>query len=304
MDNKNETTALYAGYDQFAQQYEAAYRAFAATYELRTPKPIMPRHRLTNAGVLVALGVMLIAQVIVSGSRTIREFGDVGYPAFVMLELGMVVFAFIRTSRSYANSNARRASVAWWINAGLVLSFAVLLSGNIDAALSSKGIELPGAVNVIIQLAIAISAPVLAFITGDVFGMYAAMATHERRAETERYQAEARVWSEGMARSWQSQKAQWGVKIEVVREPVRVGHALPDNVSAVRPVDEIMDSGRTSGQGYTKRMDARTQVWTWLDANPSDAVLNVRELADKIGVGKSTVASTLREWRQSQEVQS
>lgn len=303
MDNKNETTALYAGYDLFAQQYEAAYRAFAATYELRTPKPIMPRRRLTNAGVLVALGAMLIAQVIVSGSRTIREFGDVGYPAFVMLELGMVVFAFIRTSRSYANSNARRASVAWWINAGLVLSFAVLLSGNIDAALSSKGIELPGAVNVVIQLAIAISAPVLAFITGDVFGMYAAMATHERRAETERYQTEARVWSEGMARSWQSQKAQWGVKIEVVREPIRILPDISNGTSNGTSIGNTLPA--KSSAGHSKVPDASKRVREYFSENP-DAIYNFqwKDIVDATGAQKSTVYAVRKQIMEDAGVQS
>lgn len=292
-ENKQLT---YAGYDEFAQQYEAAYRAFAATYELRTPRPELPRRRLENVGVLLALAIMLIAQVWVSGSRTIVEFGDVGFAAFMMLELGMVSYAFIRTSRRY--DEKRKAEVMRWINAGLLLSFIVLLSGNIDATLRQKNIHLPEEINIAIQLAIAVSAPLLAFITGDVLGMYSAATTNQRRAEKQRYDTAVAAWSEGLAKSWKSQKSRWGVQIEVVREPVRIRPELPDRASAVRPSDMDTDGhGHGTGYGYSKRTDARTQVWTYLKQNPDAADLPVRELAEMIGVGKSTAAEVLRDWR-------
>lgn len=293
---KNNQLTAYAGYDEFAQQYEAAYRAFAATYELRTPRPEKPRRRLDNFGVLLALAVMLLAQVIVSGSRTIKEFGEVGGAAFIMLEVGMVTFAFIRTSRDYDES--RHETVLRWVGAGLLISFMVLLSGNIDATLKSKSIHLPDWVNVAIQLAIAVSAPVLAFITGDVLGMYGAMQSYKQRKALEKFEAAYKDWSGGLTRAWNSQKAQWGVKIEVMREPVRIRPELPEYSSAVRPSDTDTDGrGHATGYGYSKRTDARTQVWTYLDEHPEAADMPVRELAEVIGVGKSTAAEVLRNWR-------
>lgn len=300
MGEKNNQLTAYAGYDEFAQQYEAAYRAFATTYELRMPRPVAPRRHISNVGVLVALAVMLIAQVIVSGSRTIKEFGDVGVAAFIMLELGMVAFAFIRTSRNYTPD--RKRFVMRWVEVGLVISFLVLLSGNIDATLKSKDIHLPGMVNLIIQLAIAVSAPVLAFITGDVLGMYGAMQAYERKEARMKYEQAAAEWGAGLARAWNAQKKQWGVKIEVQREPVRIRPELPATSSAVRPADMDTDGrGHGTGYGYSKRTDARTQVWTYLDENPQAADMPVRELAEVVGVGKSTVAEVLRDWRTNHE---
>lgn len=296
MGEQDKQLTAYAGYDEFAQQYAAAYNAFSATYELRMPRPVAPRRHISNVGVLFALAIMLIAQVIVSGSRTIKEFGEVGVAAFIMLELGMVAFAFIRTSRNYTPD--RKRFVMRWVEVGLVISFLVLLSGNIDATLKSKDIHLPDTVNLIIQLAIAVSAPVLAFITGDVLGMYGAMQAYERKEAMAKYDQAFKEWGVGLANSWKSQKAQWGVKIEVLREPVRIRPELPDHTSAVRPSDMDADGrGHGTGYGYSKRTDARTQVWTYLDGNPDSADMPVRELAEIIGVGKSTVAAVLRDWR-------
>ena len=268
MSEKDKQLTAYAGYDEFAQQYEAAYRAFAATYELRTPRPEKPKRRWDNAGVLLALAVMLLAQVIVSGSRTIKEFGEVGGAAFVMLEVGMVTFAFIRTSRDYDES--RHVTVLRWVGAGLLISFMVLLSGNIDATLKSKSIHLPDWVNVAIQLAIAVSAPVLAFITGDVLGMYVAMQSYKQRKAQEKYEEDYKEWGVGLANSWKSQKSQWGVKIEVQREPVRIHsqRSLPEYANEQgEQYSDIHSRERSvnAANGYRKNMNASDLIREFLN---------------------------------------
>lgn len=58
--------------------------------------------------------------------------------------------------------------------------------------------------------------------------------------------------------------------------------------------------GHATGMGYTKRTDARTRVWEYLNENPEAADMTVRDLAETIGVGKSTVSDVVREWRAGQ----
>lgn len=293
------TVAAYAGYSEFADQYEAAYTAFRATYELRNPQPAEPPRTARNLGTIIALVIMLVASVIVSGSRTIYEFGGglLGFAGFVMLDITMISYAFIRTSRNYSAEKHR--ALQSWINGGLGLSFVVLMSANVDAVLSSQ-YQLPVWVDVVISLLLALSAPVLSFITGDVLGSLSVENRQQARKATDEYAAAVAAWQAGLNNAWNAQKAKWGVQIEVVREPVRVGTPQLDSASAVRPLDTDMDGrGHGTGQGYNKRTDARTLVWTYLNEHPEAADKPVRELAEVIGAGKSTVAEELKKWRAS-----
>lgn len=50
-----------------------------------------------------------------------------------------------------------------------------------------------------------------------------------------------------------------------------------------------------SGQGYTKKMDARAILTQYLQENPEAAKLSTRALAEASGVSKSTVANVMKE---------
>lgn len=61
--------------------------------------------------------------------------------------------------------------------------------------------------------------------------------------------------------------------------------------------------GHGTGQGYTKQMDARTRVRAFLSENPEAADYSVRQLADAAGVGKTTAADELNDWKASRNGQ-
>lgn len=67
-----------------------------------------------------------------------------------------------------------------------------------------------------------------------------------------------------------------------------------DSVRTEQQADNLLDrdrrDGHNTGQGYTKRMDARELVWTYLEDNPDAAEWTVRDLASAVGVGKTTAA--------------
>jgi hypothetical protein len=68
---------------------------------------------------------------------------------------------------------------------------------------------------------------------------------------------------------------------------------------SVRSVRMDADNGQASSQGYNRTSDAKEVVRSHLEANPEDFALSVRDLASKLGVGKSTVADARREMQPS-----
>jgi len=310
-------------YDEMATRHNAAYAAFRTIYEAKSPAPTMPTVERDSIFVPIALVVMIVASVIVSGSRTIIEFGGglVGVSAFVMLEGAIVAYAFFHTRTDFQES--RINDVRKLAKIGLVLAFAVAVAANIHAVLKERGVDVDGRVNTVILIAVAISAPALAFISGDIMALETLRNSHKTRRVKEAHQKALTEWMDGLNTAWTREKSRWGVKIEVSRADSPTMDS-PQLSSAVRPADMDTDTdgrnystgqgynkrtdartadmdtdGRnySTGQGYNKRTDARTAIWAHLEQNPPDAELKVRELAEKIGVGKSTVAEVLKEYR-------
>lgn len=289
----------YQAYDHFVEQHEAAYAAFKAIYVQKSPPPERQKAKREHIISLIALGFLVSASVIVSGSRTIAEFGGgvVGASAFVMLELGIVTYAYVRTNSSDLETN--RENVLKLLKRGLWLAFLVALAANLHHTLKGEGFQ-SEIVDVVIAGLLAIGAPTLALISGDVAAMLVAMDRASQREADALYDQALADWKDSLNASWNANKSRWGIRIEVEPEPVRLSsadgqtRALPADV---RPSDQADGRGHATGQGYNKRTDARTTVQAHFDAHPEDVNLTVREIAEKLGVGKTTVADVLRENR-------
>lgn len=283
-------------YDEFAVKHEAAYAAFRRIHESKNPQPIMDtvERDIVSLIIVIALTIVSVASIIVSSSRTVEEFGGgtIGATAFVMIEGGIMAYAFFRARRTASKERLQR-TVAW-ATAGLILTFIVGLGANVDATLRHKGIDIPSEVNLFINLLVAISAPSLAFISSDVLSIEL-MATEIKRREARlKYIAEMKEWQDGLNRSWNTQQAKWGV----VFQPADDGRADADKplLSALSAADgQRTDSGHGYGVGYQRTTDARTRVTAYLAENPEAISMNVRELAALIGVGKTTVSDVMRE---------
>lgn len=273
----------------YVTQYSAAYDAHRATYALRVPpperipfdepEPPLPRWTLENGGTLLLLALLVGASMVVSGSRTIPEFGDVGAPAFVMLEMGLITYAFIRTSRNY--NAERHKTLGTWVSAGMYMAFAVLLAANLDAVLARQGVTLPDWVDLIIDALVAISAPVLALISGDVLGMYSVMQRQSRRkaqddhaslvaewkarrdAHDTAQRAELDAWRDGLNAAWNAAKKQLGVQLPARDpQPVHSVHSFalpaanePANSSAA--ANKSNERRMNPANGYHKNMSAK-----------------------------------------------
>lgn len=284
-------------YDEMAARANAAYLAFSKQYELEHPAP--ERTALTrdvvSVAIIVSLLIVMVAGVIVSSSRTIEEFGGsfVGVFAFVMLEGGLVAYAFFRARRAAVESNrvgnARRLATI-----GLTLAFVSALAANIHAVLKAQHIETPPIVNTVINLFVAVSAPTLAFISADVLAIELMSGEARRRAAEQQYESALNVWRAQLHEEWQRRQRALGVSWKVERDGER------PQLSAVSMRGQVdMDNGQATGhgtgQGYTKRTNARELVARYLDEHPEAISMPVRELAALIGVGKSTVSNVLQE---------
>jgi hypothetical protein len=226
---------------------------------------------------IVALIILVLAAMWVSGSRTIVEFLSVGYPAFVMLEVGSLVYAFRRAM----NSNEQEEFSKNLVKMGLVICVVVMLAGNVDATLTEHGIAIPAILKTVIILAVAVSAPILTFIAGDILGIEVASIAKRQDAIEAAYLDTLSAWQQEKENSWNAQKARWGASVRVETEPA----------AASMPVQLSDGRNGQSGQGYKRESKATQKVREYLDMNPAAASMPVRELATVIGVGKSTVAN-------------
>lgn len=293
----------YAIYDEFAAKHNAAFAAFKSMYEAKNPPPPKPTaaRDMVSTIIILALSVVMVSSIVVSSSRTVVEFGGnlIGAMAFVMLEGGLVAYAFFRARRNASQSkieDARRLATF-----GLVLAFASAIGANVDNVLKTHGLSIPQTVNTIINLLVALSAPTMAFISSDVLAIELMSGDRIKRQTEAVYQEAYSAWMESLNRAWSSQQRNWGVKVEVVSEPVRLPQTDTPALSAssVRTDSGQTDNGQTAqtGYGYNRTADGQTKVVEYLTLHPEHAELSSRKLAELVGVGHDTANKGRNAWR-------
>lgn len=267
---------------------------FEKVYIRQIPMPVGK----TSKMVRWALIALVIASVIVSASHTIPAFLDtieggiadwlklvIALAALVMVEVGMLVLAYV-LSRRLADVDAGHINTQ--LKRGLGLAFVLALLANLHSTLAPRFGETEhwDKFSFLVFVLMGVSAPTLAYIAGEVFGL--------TTLKDERDNADAMSdWHTKREVAWEAALAKYQRDMVKVARPV----SGVDPALSARPSAELSagqadtdKSGHGTGQGYTKRTDAREQVRRWLTENPDDLALNVRDLAGKIGVGKSTVA--------------
>lgn len=280
MENENQALQQY---DDFAIRHNAAMAAFKTMHEARHPLPVKEEisRDIVSLIIIVALAIVMIAAVVVSSSRTIDEFGGgaIGVTAFVMVEGGIMAYAFFRARRNA--SKTRLQNTIKWATAGLILTFIVGLGANTDASLKHQGIELPSWVNTVIHLLVAVSAPTLAFISSDVLAIEL-MATDIRRREADmNHKAALDAWWVDFNKAWSSNQKNWGVKVEV------------EQPRQLRAENTVKSSNLLENTRFTPSRKLQ-QALDWLQANPDQLNEESRKLAVKIGVSHTTVNKAQR----------
>lgn len=268
-------------YDDFVAKHEAAYRGFASVYESKNPKPALGavRRDLVSMMVVIALTIVMGASVIVSGSRTIQEFGGegVGVVAFVMIDLGVMVYALFRARR---NANPKRLQdTVKWATTGLILTFFIGIAANIDATLKAHEIKIDAVFVTIINLAVAVSAPALSFISSDILAVEL-MATDIKKREAQHvYDEQSVQWLDGLNRSWQGQQKQWGI--------VRLDLAPPPQIPADNSSNLIKFDQISSRHKPSPRLE---KALSYLREHPDQLETPSRDLQPIIGISYGTIS--------------
>lgn len=280
-------------FDELAIRHNAALAAFKTMHEARHPLPVKEQiaRDVVSLIIVLALAVVMIAAVIVSSSRTIEEFGGgtIGLTAFVMIEGGIMAYAFFRARRNA--SETRLQNTVRWATVGLILTFIVGLGANTDASLRHQGIVLPQWINTVIHLLVAVSAPTLAFISSDVLAIELMATDIKRRKAEENHRFALDEWWVGFNRSWAAQQKNWGVRVDLEQ---------PKQLSSV----STLSNGQTGhGQGFNRESKAASIVRVHLTEHPEDVSIPVRQLAELLNVGKSTISNVIRDMRNDNLIQ-
>lgn len=321
--NLDEQHELDIGqYERLVQRRNAAYAAFEAMYKVQNPPPstpvqpeppARPADAALNKFDVGIMALLLFGAAVVSMTRTTAEFAGtnpqfgnyvVGFFAFVMLEVAGVAYAYFRTKLNY--SDKRHGEVLGWIERGLVLALITAIFANLHQGMKAHGIELPF-LNVVNAALGSFAPPVLAFIAGDILGSLVVRQRVENRKLQEAYESQMREWREavaGLNAAWQVQLTEWrdglnrsfAANADRLGAKIEVSKPVPPPSVSVQPVQ--LSAGHTGhGQGYVRESKASMFVRKHLDNHPEDLSIPVRDLAEKLSVGKSTVATVVREYK-------
>lgn len=285
MSEQNQMTQVY---DEYGIKHQAAYTVYVKTYELENPRPDLATvsRDVVSLIIVLFLTVVSIASIIVSGSRTIEEFGGgtIGLIAFVMIEGGIMAYGFFIARRNA--SKKRLQNTVKWAMAGLVLTVIVGLGANADSVLRKHGIDIPKEVNLVINLLVALSAPALAFISSDVLAIEL-MATEIRRREAQiEHEKKTRKWLKDLNKSWRMQQSNWGAKIKVQKP-----EAL--KIEAVNPVKY---SNLQENTRFTPSRKLQVAL-DYFEVHPEDLSTESRKLQETIGVSHTTINKAQRMMR-------
>lgn len=288
---------IQAIYDEIEERQLRGYQSFEKIYEVQHPPPVKPKSTgitLTGVITIAALIVLVVAAMIVSGSRTIVEFGSVGGAAFLMLEVGSLVYAFRRAMMHENDSSS------WLVKLGLIICVVVMLAGNVDATLRAHDIHIAAGVQIAILLAIAVSAPILTFIAGDILGLEVVSISRRREDIMDQYHGEYIVWHAAKLRSWQANQGKWGASVRVERPPS--DEQTDTRLLSEASVSEQTDSRQTekttrAGYGFNRTSDAQQKAWEWFDANKERVDEPSRKIAAEIGIGHDSVAKARNLWK-------
>ena len=304
-------------YITIADQHKRAYDAFSKIHEREFPMPSKPVWHIALPMLIFPVALIAIAGLALSSLRTAPVFMQVA-KAFVALEIAgieaalavmiiefaVLVYRIANLITEY-NRTKKIPDIRQWVKVGFWSAFGILLTSNIYASVGKLTFlaNLSGFMDFAISLLVAISAPLLAFVSGDIIASLWITAQEKREAIFAAYEAALANWRDGLNNRWKGERTKWGVKVKVSIP------ALPSNVS--NTVSNL-SNGQSNSQseqsskttlGHKKSPDASKRVRAYFIDNPDDLYredLSVRDLARVIGVGHATVDNVRRELKNRQ----
>lgn len=289
-------------YRDIADRSTAAYEAAKRIYEAQNPFPAERTIQKTDIMIVLAVLVIVTASTVVSGSRTIVEFGGglIGVSAFVMIELSVVMYSFYRTRISW--NKERIEGVKSLVKYGLIATVLIAIVANVHATLKASGVIFDERIQTVILIVIGISAPGLAWVSGDILGIEYMRYIQNSKDVDEANLLSRQEWYAGLNDKFARDSKKWGVSISVQPDNTVQNQLSSGQMSgqyAVQNLSTVDSSGQDSGQKVSSRTSVKDMVWTWLDENPEALKnkLSSRDLGDILGVSKSAIAPHLAEYK-------
>lgn len=303
-------------FDQIAELRNKAYAAFCSSYQTENPPPERKEAQKENEKESWVMGIIMLSSVTVSGMRTFAEFSDSplgvlgGAAGLVMLEATLISYAYMRKAKFYTNETHQ--NVKSMLTKGAYLAFAVTLITNTHVTFKDAGVVFPEPfdwlVNTGIFLMLALGAPTLAFIAGDVLAMLVTTDRYRQKQADKEYEEAARVHREHMNAQWKVDARKWGVTVqrihverpEVVQvsSPI-VSNSIPSHSNGIPLENKALPSASTVG--HRKAPDAAERVRKYYTENPNALELSPLEVSQLLGIGKSTVYNIRNEMRNGKQ---
>lgn len=301
---------IEARYQEIEQIHQAAFTTFRRRYELETPPPVKPVQQAKRDRFMRLVLLLVVAgSLIVSASHTVSVFSHgkstlVGIAAFLMLESGAVSLGFYQAREKYQSREVDSRHMLRYMTAGVWLAVFVMAAGNIQDVFMVAGFadgSLWLVINFGISVAVALSAPLMVLIVSHVLAMlYVKDLAFDRRAELD-YEEKVKAWHDDMLRSWQPQKRRYGATVDINVSSPSAGQLdgrTADNILPALSVRTGADGQRTdSGHGFERNAKGKEIVRQHLTEYPEDVTAKVRELAERLGVGRTTVSEVQREFK-------
>jgi len=303
-----------------------AYSAHVAMYAARNPMPVvrvppskiitMPVYQKADRLITGSMAVMLIASVIVSGSRTITEFGGgiTGLAAFVMLEGGIISYAYFKARRLTSKATIHSTGKMAW--AGILMALLISLVANLHATAKINRLPIPDYIDTIIIIMIGLSAPIMAYISGDLLGVETVITSNSKAKAETAYQDELRAAAKEKEEALERMQNSHGAALTLWRKEMNADWELK-KVGLIRkytpveiPNSEFQDSipklEFQSENSIPKKLETERKIpkklesgigkWevaeNWFMEDPTritDSAINLVEIGKEIGVGKQTM---------------
>lgn len=304
--------------EQQALIEDKAWTMFKEAYEREVPPPILEeKPEKQNHWIYRVMLLGLVGALIVSGLQTIPAFYIVmeqaglpiplaimgGISAFVAVDLVMFSASHYlvqtqwrlrsKTNEENFNRIERFIQVAQWFG------FAVSIGSNFYFVFFAYHVNnyiagIDTGITLTVAVLIALAPAIQGLAIGSVIAALPITDEIESIRINRRNRELMQSYNKAMRSSWDSRKRKYGVK--------DMSERIERLQDMSEPVQMSNGHGRTSTQGFNAMSDVSIQVRDYLLANPDAMNKSVRELADLIGVGKSTVANVRKDMMENGEL--
>lgn len=291
--------------EQFDDRMERELRVmqqYRVYYEARNPLPKRQVYVSNNRLIYAVVSALVIASVIVSAYHTIPIFvGEeltvitfiVGLAVFTMVELAVVSLTYINIKKSYELNPQKHRDVLKWLRAGLGLVFAVAVGANVYSTTRAVGF-ISGEVDLAISILVGLSAPVMAFVSGEVLAMTTVDGQHQQRQMDNDFDVKMVEYQDAFLKAWDARKNKMVGAVTVSKD---ASNSIP-NLSIGNSIGTpALPSNSTVG--HRKAPDAAERVRKYYTENPEALELSPLEVSQLLGIGKSTVYNIRNEMKGS-----